>query len=69
MGAEVSGFQAQQLHVEDEGGVRGDDARVSFGAVGEVWGAGQLCPLTHAHLWPCKKKKQVLNYASHGGRP
>lgn len=65
MGAEVSGFQAQKLHVEDEGGVRGDDARVSFGAVSVVWGAGQLRPLTHAHLW----RKQVLNYASHGGRP
>lgn len=51
-GAEGSGFQAEQLHVEDEGGVRGDDARVSFGAVAVVRGAGQLRPLTHAHLWP-----------------
>lgn len=43
-------FQAQQLHVEDEGGVGRDDARVAFGSVGIVGGAGQLGPLTDAHL-------------------
>lgn len=36
VGAEVSDFQAEQLHVEDEGGVRWDDAWVSFGAVSKV---------------------------------
>lgn len=36
MSAQVSGFQTDQLHVEGEGGVWWDDARVPFAAVGEV---------------------------------
>lgn len=43
-------FQAQQLHVKDEGGIWWDDAWVAFSSVGKVRGAGQLGPLTDAHL-------------------
>lgn len=47
----ASGFQADELHVEGEGGVGWDDARVTFTAVGIIWRADESGPLAHAHLW------------------
>lgn len=35
--AEASGFQADELHVEGEGGVGWDDPWVPFEAIGVVW--------------------------------
>lgn len=43
-------FQADKLHVEYEGGIGGDDARVTFAPIGKVRSAGQLCTLSYAHL-------------------
>lgn len=58
--AQVSGFKTKQLHVEGEGGVRRDDARVPFAAVGEVWRADQLRPLTYTHLQRRKRRKETV---------
>lgn len=40
-------FEAQEFHIEDEGGVGGDDSGVTLLAVSEVGGAGQLGAFTH----------------------
>merc|ERR1712078_474472 len=40
----------EELHVEDEGGVGGDDGGVPASAVGVVRGAGQLGTLADGHL-------------------
>lgn len=43
-------LQANKFHVEYEGGVGRDDARVAFAPVGKVRGAGQPSTLAYAHL-------------------
>lgn len=43
-------FQTQELDVKDEGGVRRDDARVTFVSVSVVRRTGQLGSLADAHL-------------------
>ena len=42
-------LQAEQLHMEDERGVGGDDGRHALGAVGEVGGDGELGHLAQGH--------------------
>ena len=61
MSAQVSGFQTDQLHVEGESGVWWDDPRMSFAAIGKVWRANQLRPLTYTHLWRTGKRYLLLH--------
>lgn len=56
----ASGFQADELHVEGEGGVGWNDTWMPFAAVGVVWRAGEFGPLAHAHLWRRSEVKYRL---------
>lgn len=40
-------FEAQEFHIENEGGVGGDDPGVALLTVGVVGGAGQLGAFAH----------------------
>ncbi|MCW3060610.1 MAG: hypothetical protein JWQ02_2431, partial [Capsulimonas sp.] len=48
-GRRVGLFDGDELDVEDEGGVGGDDAAGASGAVGEVAGDGELAFAADAH--------------------
>jgi len=43
-------FELDELHIEDEGGVGRDHARVATGAIGVVWRAGEGGTFSDAHL-------------------
>lgn len=45
-----SSLQLDQLHIEYEGGVGGDDPWVTRCSISHVWCAGDLSPLAQAHL-------------------
>lgn len=46
----LASFQLEQLHIENECGVWGDDSGVACCSISHVWCAGDFSPLAQAHL-------------------